>query len=107
MKTEFKERDIMNRRQVERPLKLGIHDISCARYFTIGDQSFRYALKAQQFSIDYAVYSVDDDVRELIGFATPINGRKFTISVRKHGLDWSSKVRISDVKIYGTKTPND
>lgn len=107
MKNDLKERDTLNRRQTERPLKLGIHDISCARYFTIGEQSFRYSLKAQQFSTDYAVYSMDNDSRECIGYASPINGRKFNISVRKHGLDWSTKVKISDVKIYGNKNPND
>lgn len=72
----IKEQDTLNRRQVERPVKLGIHDISCARYFTIGEQSFRYALKSQQFSTDYSVYSVDGESKECIGFATPINGNK-------------------------------
>lgn len=104
---ELKVRDAKNRRQTERPLNLGIHDISCARYFTIGEQSFRYSLKAQQYSNDYAVYLVDGDYRECIGYATPINGKKFNISVRKHGLDWSVKVTISEVKIYGNKRPND
>lgn len=106
MKTDFKELDMLNRRQVERPVKLGIHDISCARYFTIGEQSFRYSLKAQQFSNDYAVYSMDGDGRECIGYASPINGKKFNISVRKHGLDWSTKVKISEVRIYGNKLPD-
>jgi hypothetical protein len=102
----LKSRDILNRRQDERPIKLGIHDISCSRYFTIGDQSFRYALKTQQFSSDYSVYSVDDGKIECIGFASPINGKKFEIRVRRHGLDWSSRVLISDVKVYGTKNPD-
>jgi hypothetical protein len=107
MKTGFKKADVLNRRQVERPVQLGIHDISCARYFTIGEQSFRYALRAAQFSPDYTVYDVDNDGRQCIGYASPINGKKFVIRVRHHGLDWSVKVSISSVKIYGNKNPND
>ena len=107
MTTDFKAQDILNRRQVERPVNLGIHDISCARYFTIGEQSFRYSLKAQEFTADYRVYLVDDNKYELIGYALPINGKKFSISVRSNGLDWSTKINISEVHIYGNKNPND
>lgn len=103
MKTE----DPLNRRQKERPLKLGLHDISCAQYFTIGDQSLRYLIKIRAgYLNDYAVYSLANDSRECIGFASP-DRNNIIIVVRHHGLDWSTKVKLSDIHIFGSKNPND
>lgn len=100
MKTDFKKDDVLNRRQKERPLQLGIHDISLARYFTIGEQSFRYNLRKQPYRDDYVVHIDNDGVRECIGYATP-DRNKIIISVRKHGLDFSTRIPLSQIKIYG------
>lgn len=99
---KMKERDMFNRRQKERPLKLGLHDISLARYFTIGDSSERYSITRQQFSDDYNVHSLRDDKRELIGFASPA-GNKIIIKVCRHGLDWSARIPLSDINIFGNE----
>lgn len=103
--TEF-EQDVLNRRQKERPLKLGIHDISCARYFTYGGSVSRFSLKAQQFSDDYSVYVHEGGSKACIGYATP-ERNKIVIRVRRHGLDWSVKIALKDISIFGEKSPKD
>lgn len=102
---KMKERDMFNRRQKERPLKLGLHDISLARYFTIGESSERYSISTRQFSDDYAVYSQRDQV-ECIGFASP-DRNKILITVRHHGLDWTTRIALSDIHIFGNKLPSE
>lgn len=99
MKTDFKELDTLNRRQKERPLNLGIHGISLARYFTIGDQSNRYTLTERPMNGDYMVHAIDDE-RKLIGYAKP-DRNKIIMSVRRDGIDWVSKIPFSQIHIYG------
>lgn len=101
-KIKLKASDWHNRRQKERPLQLGIHDISLATYFTIGESSARYSLKTQQFAQDYIVYSITDGVKECIGYASP-DRNKIIIKVRKHGLDWMCKIALKDIHIFGNK----
>lgn len=99
-KLDYKKYDFMNRRQIERPLNLGLYDISLARYFTIGESSERYCIKRQQFCDDYSVYSLRDDKQECIGFAIP-DRNKILIRVHRYGLDWQAKVSLSEIHIFG------
>lgn len=100
----LKAKDVLNRRQEQRSLNLGIHDISCAKYFTINNETWRYKLTAREFESDYAVYRVDD-VIECIGFAKP-DRNKIIISVNKHGLIWESRIALSSIQIFGEKLPS-
>jgi hypothetical protein len=106
MITDLKSRDVLNRRQKERPLKLGMHDIACARYFTIDNSERRYSLRIQEFASECPVYYYSLEGQECIGYASP-DRNKIVINVQKHGLRWTSKISLSDIKIFGSKLPSD
>lgn len=97
---KMKERDTLNRRQVERQAT-SFHDMFHARYFTIDNSIQRYEIRQRGFQHDeYSLWTAGDDI-ECVGFLKPM-GKVVKVFVNRHGIHWEAKIKLSKVKCYGT-----
>lgn len=93
----------MNRRQEARPATC-LHDILCARYYTIdgGEAKYQARLKPQDKN-DVLIYSLDEG--KLIGYAKPKSKNKIKFFISQYGCEWESTLALSKITIWGHKQP--
>lgn len=97
--------DSKNRRQEARPATC-LHDMLCARYYTIDNSEAKYKARLKPLDKnDVLIYNLDEG--QLIGFAKPKSKSKIKVTVQQYGCEWQSTIPFSKITLYGHKNPED
>jgi hypothetical protein len=98
--------DSKNRRQESRPATC-LHDMLCARYYTIDGSDARYQARYKpQDKNDVLIYSWDEEIK-LIGYAKPKTKSKIKFTIHQYGCHWESTLALSKITCWGHKNPED
>lgn len=100
---DLKKQDVCDRRQ---PVSecTSIHDLCCARFFTIDfGGKFMARILADGKT---GIYDISDGVYfgMLLGYIQPVSKSTFKVFVRKHLMDWTAKLKYNDCRLFGANT---